>query len=201
MRSRCCRRPASLTGRTELLDLAGRRLVLVLTNAVDALWARAPVWEALRAWAEYGPVRAGQGAAAEVVGRRPGSARPMPRSRRPGQDNPTSQLEVIPPWWWPEGEPPDHAVPVVGLDEASFSPWARMVMGAPGVSVPGVLAAPDDCGTDSGVSGRAGLPGEADLDRLGNVLRSTVSAQAYRLAVLLSAIEVSLPIARIVMHS
>ena len=52
----------------------------------------------------------------------------------------------------------------------------------------------------AGASGQADLPGEVDLDRLGNVLRSTVSAQAYRLAVLLSAVEVSLPIARIVMH-
>jgi len=90
-------------------------------------------------------------------------------------------------------------VPVVGLDEASLSPWARMVMGAPGVSVPGVLAVPED-GIDGGASGQVGLPGEVDLERLGNVLRSTVSALAYRLAVLLSAVEVSLPIARIVMR-
>ncbi len=191
--------PSGLAHRPhELLDLAGRRLVLVVTDAVDALWARAPVWEALRAWGEYGPV-----ALVQVLPPRSwpqtrlGEADAAVASSRPGQPN--HQLEVVPPWWWLEGEPPDHAVPVVGLDEASLSPWARMVMGAPGVSVPGVLAVPED-GIDGGASGQVGLPGEVDLDRLGNVLRSTVSAQAYRLAVLLSAVEVSLPIARIVMH-
>jgi subtilase family protein len=182
----------------ELLDLAGRRLVLVVTDAVDALWDRAPVWDALRAWGEYGPV-----ALVQVLPPRSwpqtrlGEADAAVTASRPGQPN--FSLEVIPPWWWAEGEPPDHAVPVVGLEEASLSPWARMVMGAPGVSVPAVLAVPED-GIDDAASGPAGRPGEVDLNQLGNVLRSTVSAQAYRLAVLLSAVEVSLPIARIVMH-
>jgi hypothetical protein len=182
----------------ELLDLAGRRLVLVVTDAVDALWDRTPVWEALRAWGDYGPV-----ALVQVLPPRSwaqtwiGEADAAVAASRPGQPN--HKLEVAPPWWWLEDESPDHVVPVIGLDEASLSPWARMVMGAPGVSVPAVLAVPE-VGVDDGASGHVGLPGEVDLDRLGNVLRSTVSAQAYRLAVLLSAVEVSLPVARIVMH-
>ena len=141
--------PSGLAHRPhELLDLAGRRLVLVVTDAVDALWARAPVWEALRAWGEYGPV-----ALVQVLPPRSwpqtrlGEADAAVAASRPGQPN--SQLEVVPPWWWLEDEPPDHAVPVVGLDEASLSSWARMVMGAPGVSVPGVLAVPED-GIDGG---------------------------------------------------
>ena len=171
--------------------------MLVVTDAVDAFWARAPIRETLRAWGQYGPV-----ALVQVLPQRSwaqtrlGEADAAVAASRPGQPN--DQLEVVPPWWWLEGKPPDHAVPVVGLDEASLSPWARMVMGAPGVSVPGVFAVPED--DVDGASGQVGLPGEVDLDRLGNVLRSTVSAQAYRLAVLLSAVEVSLPIARIVMH-
>jgi hypothetical protein len=191
--------PSGLAHRPrELLDLTGRRLVLVVTDAIDALWARASIWEALRGWGEYGPV-----ALVQVLPPRSwaqtrlGEADAAVAASRPGQPN--HQLEVVPPWWWLEGQPPDHAVPVVGLDEASLSPWARMVMGAPGVSVPGVLAVPED-GMDGGASGQAGLPGEVDLERLGNVLRSTVSALAYRLAVLLSAVEVSLPIVRIVMR-
>jgi Animal haem peroxidase len=193
------RSPSGLAHRPhELLDLAGRRLMLVVTDAVDALWARAPVWEALRAWGMYGPVGLVQVLPPRSWAQtRLGEADAAVVASRPGQPN--HQLEVVPPWWWLEGKPPDHVVPVVGLDEASLSPWVRMVMGAPGVSVPGVLAVPEDDG-DGGACGQVRLPGEVDLDRLSNVLRSTVSAQAYRLAVLLSAVEVSLPIARIVMH-
>jgi len=207
--------PSGLAHRPhELLDLAGRRLILVVTDAVDELWARTPVWQAVREWGEYGPVALVQLLPPRSwVQTRVGEADAAVMATRPGQPN--QQLDVVPPWWWLEREPPEHVVPVVGLDEASLAPWARMVMGAVGVSVPGVVPVPDSltdavaleaCAAEGGgalgiVPADAGeTHGEVDLDRLGNVLRSTVSAQAYRLAVLLSAVEVSLPIARIVMH-
>ena len=207
--------PSGLAHRPhELLDLAGRRLILVVTDAVDELWARTPVWQAVREWGEYGPVALVQLLPPRSwVQTRVGEADAAVMATRPGQPN--QQLDVVPPWWWLEREPPEHVVPVVGLDEASLVPWARMVMGAVGVSVPGVVPVPDSltdavaleaCAAEGGgalgiVPADAGeTHGEVDLDRLGNVLRSTVSAQAYRLAVLLSAVEVSLPIARIVMH-
>jgi hypothetical protein len=198
----------------ELLDLAGRRLVLIITDAVDELWARTPVWQAVREWGKYGPV-----ALVQLLPPRSwpqtqvGEADAAVMATRPGQPN--LQLEIVPPWWWLERESPEHVVPMVGLDETSLVPWARMVMGAVGVSVPGVVVVPniptDIAAFVDGAAGDAGAlgimtadageaRGEADLDQLGNVLRSTISAQAYRLAVLLSAVEVSLPIARIVMH-
>ena len=172
--------PSGLRTDRRVADLAGRRLVLVVTDAVDALWAAPPSGKHFGRGGSTGRSR-WSSCCRRGRGRRPGSAKPMLRSRRPGQDSRTTSSKWSRRGGGFEDEPPDYAVPVVALDEASLSPWRRMVMGAPGVSVPGVLPAPED-GVDGGASGQAGLPGEVDLDRLGNVLRSTVSAQAYRLA-------------------
>jgi hypothetical protein len=82
--------PSGLAHRPrELLDLTGRRLVLVVTDAIDALWARASVWEALRGGGSTGRSRWSR-CCRRGRGRRPGSARPMPQSRRPGQDSRTT---------------------------------------------------------------------------------------------------------------
>jgi len=175
-----------------LADEAGRRLVLVVTDAVGDLWRREAAWSAVRLWGSTGPVALVHLLPDRMWGQTAtGEADVAVRSQRAGEAN--ARLDVRAPWWWNEDRPPWGAVPVLTLDEASIAPWARLVSGVHGVAVRAVLGVvPEDFPDE--VAPEDTLP-----ELLGDAIRSSVSSTAYRLAALLSAVDVSLPVARVVM--
>jgi restriction system protein len=177
-----------------LIDYDGRRLTLVVTDCVSMLWRGSAAWAALRDWGHFAPVALVQTLPARLwPATALGDADVAMASHRRGEPN--RQLRLRPPWWW-EGEgPPEQATPVVTLDERRMGAWARMVMGAGGVEVAGVLTQPPHS-ADPGIAA-------APVDAQARVatFRATVSEEAARLATLLSAVDVSLPIARLVLNA
>ncbi|QYN41104.1 serine protease (plasmid) [Pseudonocardia sp. DSM 110487] len=176
----------------QLSDDGGQRLVLVVTDAVGALWRRDAAWSAVRLWGATCPVALVHLLPDRMWGQTAtGEADIAVRAHRAGEPN--ARLDVRAPWWWEADEPPWGAIPVLALDEASIAPWARLVSGVPGVAVRAVLGiAAEDFLDEAALQ-------IAEPELLGDAIRSSVSSTAYRLAALLSAVDVSLPVARVVM--
>jgi hypothetical protein len=93
-------------------------------------------------------------------------------------------LDVALPWWWLDDDLAQSAmpVPVITLEVGSVAAWARMVMGAGEVGIPGVFAM-SAAGKTAARSGDSPRDAEERVQRF----RVTVSPIAYRLAVYLSA--------------
>ena len=168
---------------TQLVDPDARRLTVLVTDCIGPLWYEAPIWHAIRGWGLFAPV--------VLVTMLPsrlwpqtalGSVEVTMRSHQPGSAN--RLLDAALPWWWPDDNPPRAAMPlpVITLEAAPVAEWARMVMGAGGVEVPGVLATPP-LGRTATRADDTPLDAEERVRRF----RVTVSPVAYRLAMYLSA--------------
>lgn len=175
---------------SELEDPSGRTITLLLTDCVDPMWRADTVWSVLRKWARFAPI-----ALVQMLPRRAWYStrhgEPIARMRSERQATPTAQLTVTLPWWW-DGPSDVVAVPVLTLEEGVLLPWAHMVSGAAGAVVAGVLAAPvDDAGGDEP---------DASPEELVRRFASTVPQETFRLATWLAAVEVSLPVARLLLE-
>ena len=176
----------------ELVDHDSRRLVLVLTDCVGPSWRSEAAWTALQLWGRHGPT-----AIVQVLPERLWEGTAMgpadlglTSDRRGG---PSATLQVALPWWWSSPERPASGVPVVSLDPERLAPWARMLMGT-GVEVAGVAVPPE---------ARLRTPSVEPLRSPAAVVdrfRSTVSAEAARLATMLSAVDVTLPVAHLLLR-
>jgi trehalose synthase-fused probable maltokinase len=176
----------------ELVDYDGRRLTLVVTDCVGPLWRGPAVWAALRDWGCFAPVALVQTLPPRLwAATALGDADVAMTSHRRGEPN--RQLGLRPPWWWDADGSLEHATPVVTLDEQRLGAWAHMVMGAAGIEVAGVVTQPPHPG------GPAPAASPMDAEARVASFRATVSEEASRLATLLSAIDVSLPVARLVL--
>ena len=168
----------------QLVNPDARRLIMILTDCIAAMWYQAPIWDAIRGWGQFSPVVVISPLPARLW---PGTALGSPgvtiRSHRPGAAN--RLLDVTLPWWWPDDEPPWPAVPVpvITLEADQVASWARMTMGAGGAESPGVFAMPPP-----GSTGARPGHGRLDAEELVRRFRVTVSPVAYRLAVALSAV-------------
>ena len=167
----------------QLVDPGARRLTMVVTDCIGPMWYQAPIWDAIRGWGLFSPV--------VIVTMLPprlwprtalGSSEVVMRSHQPGTAN--RSLDAAVPWWWPSDDPaqPSVPVPVITLEAGPVAAWARMVMGAGGVEVPGVFATPPPV-RSAARTGRTPPDAEERVRRF----RVTVSPIAYRLAVYLSA--------------
>jgi hypothetical protein len=112
-----------------LVDPSGRRLVLLVTDAVADHWYARDTWQALRRWADVMPtaiidVLPDHYRSYSALG---GSAITM-RSRRPGAPNRIADVAVD--WWDREADRAARAevpVPVAGLRPESLAVWAQAV--------------------------------------------------------------------------
>ncbi|MEV5832004.1 SAV_2336 N-terminal domain-related protein [Nocardia sp. NPDC052112] len=169
-----------------------RQLVIVVTDCVGPMWHRPKVWEELRGWGMHGPVVVVHMLPPRLWSRTAlGDADVEIKSSSRGQAN--SRLKVTAPWWWTEMRSPSNPIPVTTLDPVRMHRWARMVMALDGTAVPGVL-------TDSLHGASADRPATAGPDTRVNTFRASVSTEANKLAVLLSAVEVTLPVAEIILN-
>jgi hypothetical protein len=128
---------------SQLVDPHARRLTMIVTDCIGAMWYQQPVWEAIRRWGLFSPVVIVAMLPARLWSRTAlRSAEVSMRSHRPGTAN--RSLDVRLPWWWPDDDPsPSHLpVPVITLEGKPVAAWARMVMGAGGVETLGVFTTP-----------------------------------------------------------
>jgi nucleoside phosphorylase len=176
-----------------VIDRDGRQLVLVFTDCVDQKWHGPAAWVALRDWGEYAPVALVQTLPPRLWSATAlGDADAAVASR--GRGKPNGQLQLRQPWWWTEVGTPREALPVITLEPGQIDNWARMVMAEQGVEVPAVLPGPPTTSEDDSPAPLA------DVRARVASYRATVSPDAARLSTLLSAVEVTLPVAHLLLE-
>jgi GTPase SAR1 family protein len=110
-----------------IVDPTGRRLVLLITDAVAPHWYTTPIWAALQRWASLVPT-AIVNVLPEHYLESTALGRPdvAVRARRRAGPNATAEVRVP---WWSEDEVPASAValPVVPLYPAGLTNWAGAV--------------------------------------------------------------------------
>ncbi|MEC3977827.1 FxSxx-COOH system tetratricopeptide repeat protein [Amycolatopsis sp. H20-H5] len=191
-------------GPDELLDPSGRRLVLVLTDGVGEAWRRGLVAPLLARWGAVEPVAVLNLLPQRLWNRGGPPARrarltvaaAMRPNRTYGLTLPDAWLEPDPAAAVPPGTVP---IPVLELGERWLGWWARLVTGAhPDPVNATVLLAHQDPEVALGeYADEAETPQRSADERVRSFL-SVASPPASRLARLLAAVPVTLPVARLV---
>ncbi|MBF5033045.1 ATP-binding protein [Micromonospora sp. ANENR4] len=170
----------------EIADPQRRQLILVVTDCVGDLWRGSAVWQALEKWGERLPVTLVQ-----VLPRRlwPATAMGDADTLVSGvtRGTPNGRLSIQQPWWWDDPRPPRRALPVTTLEPSRLDQWARMLMSADHTPSAGLL-----------LSRSVEESRPASAEQRVNFFRTTASDHAVRLATLLSAVEVTLPVLHLV---
>lgn len=187
--------PRAATGRPrpprELVDPAGRRAFLVLTDCVGAPWSSGTALEMIGIWARTGPLAIVQ-PLSQLLWNRAGVDCHRVRLRSPFPGAPNHRLIV---------EPADDRValaaqagppvPILETDPRWFASWARLIAGTGRADAVAAF-----CGMTS--------PGTADQDsdpvRVTRRFRAGASAEAWQLAGYLAAAptRLSLPLMRLI---
>jgi hypothetical protein len=128
---------------SELIDAGGRRLILIATDCVSAIWQDGTVLPALKLWAASGPIailqmlpewlwaRTGLGFASAV----------RFHALMPGVPNQQLEVRDLSPWDEVDLEA-GVRVPVVTLETEPFLAWAKMVSAKEGAWTPGFIFEP-----------------------------------------------------------
>jgi adenylate kinase len=173
----------------ELIDGAGRRLFLVVTDGAASSWHNGSATGTLAVWGKTGPVAILQ-LLPEQMWPRTGlpTAPVLITAPAPGTRN--SQLRVE----RHHHLVPGISIPVLGVEPDALHAWAHLVAGS--ASTVRLAVTP----TSGNRQPRSSL---ADLNEPGTAVeryRASASPQAYQLAVYLSAVPLTLPIMRLVHH-
>lgn len=186
----------------ELLDWYGDRLMLVLTDGVGEVWRRDLVSPLLAQWSAGMPVALVQ-LLPQHMWKKAGiplhralltSPGPFRPNRRYGFDLPDAWMTMADPEKAITGAVP---VPVLELGGRWFSWWVRLISHSVTEAVPGtVLLARDQPMPEAGDDEEPARPPTAQ-ERVRRFL-GAATPPAFRLATLLAAVPVSLPIARFV---
>lgn len=184
----------------ELVDPTGRRAILVLSDCVGAGWGDGRVGAMIEAWAATSPLAVVHLLPQRLWGRcRPRLVPVDWRSRRP------FQMGGLVEWRPRGGDPPatgGSMVPVLDFTAPALARWATLVSGAAGDWIRGMAF-----GT---ASVAAAGPGPADQEPTGDGdewrarvarFRAAASPQAFRLATLLSAAPLQLPVVRMIQRT
>ncbi|WP_218007549.1 SAV_2336 N-terminal domain-related protein, partial [Nocardia vinacea] len=180
----------------QLVDYAGRRLIFLFSDCVSELWrdSRA-AWDVLELWGRFDPVVLVQTLPWRLW---PATALASGEVAVSGQQrgNANRLLRVRLPWWSMEEHATAIGTPIVTLDESMLGDWAHMLMARGRRSVPGVIAPVLE---QSPIASR---PTKSDIDprAIVETFHATASEPATRLATLLSAVEVDLTIARLILR-
>jgi hypothetical protein len=169
----------------ELVEPAGRRLVLVLTDCVSPEWCSGAVERAVERWARHGPVAIVQALPPALWGRTALASLRAVRLRAAAPGAPTAQYGVSS--RLPRSTCSGVAVPVVSLDASGLRELAGLVAGA-AVEVRGYAL-------DAGGATRVAAVPRTAIEHLDRFLASA-PPPALRLASLLAAVPITLRIAR-----
>ncbi|MEU4443141.1 FxSxx-COOH system tetratricopeptide repeat protein [Actinosynnema sp. NPDC050801] len=175
---------------SEVVDPAGRRIVLVMTDGVSAMWRSGSAFRALRTWGSAHPVALVHVLSWPIV-QRMGIEIHRLRLKSPVPGAPNSRLN-----WVPQSPAPgvfddlEDAMPVcvLGLGPVDVERWARMTTSATtGADLAAILI------PQAPVS-----PGPPDAERTPAVLvglfRATASPEAFELATHLAAAPLDLEV-------
>ncbi|OUC15332.1 MAG: hypothetical protein B0A82_07565 [Alkalinema sp. CACIAM 70d] len=186
-------RPQKPRSLKELIDPAGRRLILVLSDCVSAAWQQGVIQEAcLELWAQRGPIAIMQFLPGRLWGRtalRSGVAVKL-SSLTPGAANRELLLHEVPVW---SDSQTDRGLklPIVTLEPGSLGLWAKMVAGFGEQRVAGVWF---DEGWKDWVQAEATPAGDWTAEQLVDRFNTTASLLARKLAILMAIVPVQLPI-------
>jgi hypothetical protein len=187
----------------ELIDLQGRRLILVASDCVAPTWHNGAMAALLAGWGRQGPVALIQMLPHPLWVRTGLRTFPSTLVRAAQAGVPNSQLEIR----WPSPLPVlphDFAgvpVPVFTLQAGPVAQWARALAGNSGLWLPAVLAiSARDCASPSLPGDRDDLPAAArpTTEELLRIFAATASPPARELAAYLAAVPLTLPIMRLV---
>jgi tetratricopeptide (TPR) repeat protein len=183
----------------ELLDPSGRRLLVVLTDGMGESWHQDSVAPLLAQWGRAMPVAIVQVLPQRLWGRA-GPQLHQARLTTPGPFRPNRRYGLELPDAWLTGEDPETAgagavpIPVVELDPRWLGWWARMISRAQPDPVHAIVllarTQPQPAEPWDG-------PVLSAQDQVKH-FHGVASPPAFRLATLLAAVPVSLPIARFV---
>jgi HEAT repeats len=185
----------------ELIDPNGRRLFIMISDCVSKAWYNGAITKTLAAWASTAPTTIIQ-VLPEWLGSRSalGAAESiLLRSLAPGVPNHQlimTALDLFDEW----DVCNKLKIPVVTLEPESLKNWARMVAGAPDVQTKGFLLASDGEILDSSES-TENSPVELTAKQRLQRFRLTASPMARKLAGLLAAAPVSLPVVRLIQQT
>jgi formylglycine-generating enzyme required for sulfatase activity/phage replication-related protein YjqB (UPF0714/DUF867 family) len=185
----------------ELIDPSGRRLILVISDCIDARWDTQQIRDFLQVWANHGPMALVQVLPEWLWSRTALNqvAKGQMYSLSPGQAS--QSLTFVRRERWRRKPSVGVKVPVVTLEPAVATRWSHMVAGKASVSAPGLLFSPVNSQSSSlkqESDSQVQAPTLTPQKRL-EQFRNFSSPMARRLAGLLAACpEVNLPIIRMV---
>ncbi|WP_051807270.1 FxSxx-COOH system tetratricopeptide repeat protein [Actinoplanes subtropicus] len=176
----------------ELLDPSGRQIFLVITDGLGAVWRHPSIDGLLRTWGSSGPLALVN----PLPQRHWRSGNLIPRRcqlRRPRPGAATGELLVrysgMTSVFDPPVRPGSLAVPLIELSPRWLSWWAQLVTGPP------VWTAATVHTVDPGTPPEWGDPGDEPAPEAAvQGFRRTASSQAFRLATLLAAAPLELPL-------
>ena len=120
----------------ELIDAAGRRLILLVSDCISPAWWQGQIQQkCLQLWAQNGPVAIVQPLPGKLWGRTALSAGLSVNleAMKPGAFNEQLLLRDVPIWEDPIGEDSQSKdglkLPIITLQPASLEKWSRMVAG------------------------------------------------------------------------
>ncbi len=187
----------------ELKHPIARRLIIVASDCVSTSWRDGTFASVIAEWAATTPVVMVQVLPERLWPRTalgPATARVI--SLLPGVPN--RDLSVVDrPWWDLDPLASRVPLPTVTLEPGPIARWARMIM-ASGVSTAAVLldpTAPREDEEEAGGRGTAESPAPISPEQRVRRFRSVVSPTAFRLAVYLAAVPLSLPVMRLVQQA
>ncbi len=207
------RQPGSpLRSARELMDPAGRRVIVVVSDCLGPMWESAAVHHVLADWARHGPVAIFQPLPQRLWAY--SHARPTPARLHALQAAiPNKHFECRTPagdrMTLPSGAVP---IPVLQMDPVWLGSWSRLLTasGTTGVDAMVLLVGEEEepaAGAEAAArAGSAGSPiapapegfsAQRRLERF----RATASPEAMRLAQYLSATPISLPVIRLVQRA
>ncbi|MGN2638274.1 SAV_2336 N-terminal domain-related protein [Nocardia takedensis] len=174
-----------------ITPIDGTVLVYIISDCVSPMWYEPDLWKTVRRWGRHNPATLIQvlpetlwPATALAPGLVPVSA------TQPGSPNRTLQIHYE---WWIDEDPAHIATPVTTFDDIALERWARVIMSNAQDTVPGVLTPPNN------THQLPSIQTPADAHELAATFRTRASPQARRLATLLTAAPVDLPIARLIL--
>jgi type VI secretion system protein ImpC len=179
----------------ELVDPAGRSLVVVLTDGVADAWSDGTAARLLETWSRSGPVALLLTLPEQLWPRTALAQAAAVRLAAPGPAAPNARLDAWPlDHWCDLPERPASPLPVASLVPQALAAWARLVAGVGGAQAAGFVLALEPPPPPA-TRPRAALPPSFRLARFWRVASPT----ARRLAGLLAAAPVlSLPIIRLI---
>ncbi|NEP29375.1 SAV_2336 N-terminal domain-related protein, partial [Moorena sp. SIO3I6] len=184
----------------ELLDPAGRRLILLISDCISPIWRQGKIHDLLKLWSNAGSLAIVQLLPERLWGRTAlGAGFPIKLSALvPGVANSQLVVDGLP--VWTEVDPANSLnLPVVTLEPDSLKQWSRVVAGVGNTQTAGILLELSLVTSLAQASPTAQK--ELSAVELVKRFRTTASPTARRLAGLMAAVPVSLPVVYLIQET